>query len=231
MRKGRRRPVWLLRTDAPFPDPEEFDSEGLLALGGELTVQRLAMAYRSGVFPWYAEDVVPLWWSPDPRAILTPESLHESRSLRKTMRRGGYALTWNRSFRAVMAACAEDRSDGTWILPEMIDAYEELHLAGMAHSLEVWRGEDLVGGIYGVQIGRLFAAESMFHRETDMSKVALVTLVRALFRQGIELFDVQFVTDHLATMGAFEIPRREYLAAVRRATQAPLVLTDPLLPG
>jgi leucyl/phenylalanyl-tRNA--protein transferase len=152
-----------------------------------------------------------MWWSPDPRALLDPEHLHVSRSLQRHVRAGGFALTWNRCFPRVMRECGARRRQGTWILAEMLVAYERLHRLGRAHSLEVWCGRDLVGGIYGVQVGALFAAESMFHAATDMSKVALVALVRSLFAAGIELFDVQFVTTHLRSLGAYEVPRREYL--------------------
>lgn len=208
----------------PFPDPEPFDADGLLAVGGDLRPERLLLAYRSGVFPWYAEGYVPMWWSPEPRAVLDPQRLHTSRSLLRRLRRGGFTLSWNRCFPRVMAACGERRHGGTWILPEMSVAYGHLHQLGHAHSLEVWQGEDLVGGIYGVQVGAAFAAESMFHRATDMSKVALVALVRSLFTAGIELFDVQFVTPHLRTLGAYAIPRREYLRRLAVAAARPVDL-------
>lgn len=215
MRPRRQHPVFLREADDPFPDPERFDREGLVAVGGELAVPRLVDAYRRGIFPWYAEGFVPMWWSPDPRALMTPDALHVSRSLLRTIRRGGFELTWNRGFRRVMAECGELRPEGTWVIPEMLDAYEAMHRAGHAHSLEVWRDGELVGGTYGVQIGALFAAESMFHRRTDMSKVALTALLRTVFAAGIELFDVQFVTPHLRSLGAFEIPRRDYLRRLR----------------
>jgi leucyl/phenylalanyl-tRNA--protein transferase len=189
---------------------------------------RLEAAYRSGIFPWYGEGYMPLWWSPDPRALMTPDRFHVSRSLRKTIRRGGFAVTWNACFARVMRECSERREDGQWILPEMVDAYSELHRRGNAHSLEVWCEEELVGGVYGVQFGRLFCAESMFHRATDMSKVALTAMVRSLFAAGIEVFEVQFVTSHLASLGAFEVPRSAYLEMARAASAAALRLVDPL---
>lgn len=195
----------------PFPDPSRFDREGLVAIGGDLSTERLLLAYRSGLFPWYAEGYVPMWWSPDPRALLDPDHLHVSRSLQKRLRKGGFTLTWDRCFARVMRECGQQRRDGTWILPEMLAAYERLHRLGHAHSLEVWNDGELVGGTYGVQVGGLFAAESMFHRATDMSKVALVALVRTLFAAGVQLLDVQFATEHLRTLGAFEVPRAEYL--------------------
>lgn len=204
-------PVVLVDATTPFPDPTRFDAEGLLAVGGDLAPERLLAAYGGGIFPWYSEGYVPLWWSPDPRALLDPAHLHVSRSLQKRIRAGGFTLTWNRCFPRVMRECGVRPGKGTWIIAEMLEAYERLHRLGHAHSLEVWADAELVGGVYGVQVGALFAAESMFHRATDMSKVALVALVRSLFAAGIELFDVQFVTDHLRTLGAFEVPRREYL--------------------
>lgn len=212
MRAKQPRPVFL-RPEDPlrFPDPERFDREGLVAIGGDLRPERLVLAYRSGIFPWYAEGYVPMWWSPDPRALLSRASLHVSRSLVRTMKRGGFELTWNRCFSRVMTECGKRRDEGTWVIPEMVAAYTRLHDSGMAHSLEVWDGGELVGGTYGVQVGALFAAESMFHRRTDMSKVALAALVDGLFSAGIELLDVQFVTPHLATLGAYEVTRSEYL--------------------
>ena len=221
MRMPRRMPVVLPSRGRPgFPDPELFDGDGLVAIGGDLRPERLLLAYRRGIFPWYSDGCVPMWWSPDPRAVLSPATLHVSHSLARVIRRGGFALTWNRCFQVVMTECGKCRAEGTWVIDEMVDAYAELHARGSAHSLEVWRAERLVGGIYGVQVGGLFAAESMFHRRADMSKVALVALVRSLFRAGIELFDVQFRTPHLETMGAEVIPRAEYLRRLRRAVRA-----------
>lgn len=216
MRRGAR-PVFLLPGGPiDFPDPNAADHHGLLAIGGDLSVPRLLHAYELGIFPWFDEGDPPCWWSPNPRTILDLEHLHVSRSLARVLRRGIFRLSWNESFEAVMHACAV-REAGTWILPEMIEAYVELRRLGHAHSLEVWEGADLVGGLYGVQRGALFAAESMFHRRTDASKVALVVAVRSLFHAGIELFDVQLMTPHLRSMGAFQIPRREYLLRVATA--------------
>ncbi|MBL8751268.1 MAG: leucyl/phenylalanyl-tRNA--protein transferase [Planctomycetes bacterium] len=198
-----------------FPDPQQFDREGLVAIGGDLRPERLLLAYRSGIFPWYAEGYVPMWWSPDPRAVVTPECLHVSRSLRRVLRRADFHLTWNRCFARVMNECGRGRAEGTWVIPEMVAAYTRLHELGRAHSVEVWHEGELVGGTYGVQIGALFAAESMFHRRTDMSKVALVALVQTAGAAGIEVFDVQFLTRHLATLGAYELARRDYLERLR----------------
>lgn len=222
-----RLPVFLDgAADASFPNPEVYDSEGLVAVGGTLSRDRLLAAYRSGIFPWYDAGYVPLWWSPDPRAHFDPSHLHISRSLSKTLRGNGFRLSWNRCFERVMRACGEQRSEGTWIIPEMLAAYIDLHRAGFAHSLEVWIGEELVGGIYGVQVGGLFAAESKFHRRTDMSKVALVALVRSVFRRGIQLLDVQFATDHLISLGVQQMRRREYLNRLSVLKNLSIDLTD-----
>ena len=211
---------------ATFPDPELYDSEGLVAIGGVLSRERLIAAYKSGIFPWYDAGFVPMWWSPDPRGYFDPSHLHISRSLAKTLRKQEFRLSWNTCFERVMRACGEQRSGGTWIIPEMLEAYTDLHRAGFAHSLEVWIGEELVGGAYGVQIGGLFAAESKFHRRTDMSKVALVALVRSLFQSGIQLLDVQFTTQHLAALGARQQPRREYLNRLAVVQNLTIDLTD-----
>ena len=205
-------PIIYLEAQSPadFPDPAQAD-EGLLAIGADLDPQRVLLAYQRGIFPWYSEGELPLWWSPDPRAVLLAEDLHVSRSLERRLKRADYRLTWNRCFLRVMRECSLDRPDGTWIHEEMFACYGALHERGVAHSLEVWREERLVGGVYGVQCGAVFAAESKFHRERDMSKLALVALVRSLTQAGIELFDVQFQTSHLASLGVREWPRPRYL--------------------
>jgi leucyl/phenylalanyl-tRNA---protein transferase len=200
-----------------FPDPRGADRDGLVAVGGGLDVDRLVLAYEQGIFPWYDAGLPPLWWSPDPRAILDPQHLHISRSLRRRLRQGKYEVTLDRAFADVMRACAANREDGTWILPEMIDAYVQLFTKGYAHSLEVWMEGALAGGLYGVHVGGLFAAESMFHLRTNASKIALVAAVTTAFDAGIEVFDVQFVTPHLASMGAYAIPRDQYLARLAKA--------------
>lgn len=200
-----------------FPDPRrERGFDGLVAIGGDLSPDRLLIAYREGIFPWYAHGTEILWWSPDPRAIIEMRAIHCSRSLARSFRRGTFTFTVDRAFDEVMAGCA-DRDEGTWILPEMADAYRELHRLGHAHSFEAWWNDELVGGLYGVHIGGLFAAESMFHRRTDASKAVLVVAVTSLAKRGIRLFDVQFKTDHLASMGASEIPRSIYLERLKTA--------------
>jgi leucyl/phenylalanyl-tRNA--protein transferase len=189
----------------------------LVAIGGDLSVPRLLAAYRSGIFPWYNDGLPILWWSPNPRAVLPMENLHVSRSMRRVLRHGEFQVTWNQAFTEVMRLCGEERSGGTWILPEMRLAYESLHRAGYAHSIEVWLEGKLAGGLYGVRLGGLFAAESMFHRVTDASKVALIVACRNLHEDGVSVFDVQFVTDHLRRMGAIELTRDDYLGRVAQA--------------
>jgi leucyl/phenylalanyl-tRNA--protein transferase len=202
-----------------FPDPNESDDEGLLAVGGDLTPARLLFAYESGIFPWYSAGVPPLWWSPNPRALMDREHLHVSRSLRRTLRGGSFQVTFDTAFREVIQACASNREGGTWILPEMMLAYSQLHELGHAHSFEVWHDGRLAGGLYGVRQGGLFAAESMFHTVTDASKVALAVALDSLFTAGIRVFDVQFVTDHLLSLGAYEVERSTYLAQIANTAQ------------
>lgn len=225
--RRRRRPLVLAPGSPPgFPDPALADDDGLVAVGGDLSTRRLLAAYESGIFPWYDEGLPPLWWSPDPRAVIEPSELHVSRSLARELRRGAFDVTFNRVFRRVMTECGSERDSGTWILPEMIEAYTRLHELGHAHSFEVWEAGTLVGGLYGVQRGALFAAESMFHRVTNASKVALVASVRALAGAGVELYDVQFLTSHLASMGACEITRAAYLERVAVARRRPVDLSE-----
>ncbi|HMR76032.1 MAG TPA: leucyl/phenylalanyl-tRNA--protein transferase [Polyangiaceae bacterium] len=215
--RRRSRPVFL-GVGAPdaFPDPRTADEDGLLAVGGDLSMGRLLCAYESGIFPWYDVGLPPLWWSPDPRAIMTPDRLHVSRSMQRFLRNSPFSVSCNRAFRHVMVLCAE-RDGGTWILPEMIDAYVQLHEGGHALSFEVWHQTALVGGLYGVRVGGLFAAESMFHRETNASKLALIAAIQSLFAAGVRLFDVQFLTSHLESLGAHTIPRDDYLARLEDA--------------
>ncbi len=212
--RARKKPLFI-HPGAPlgFPDPLAADDEGLLAVGGDLSPERLLYAYEHGIFPWYDEGLPPMWWSPNPRAVMDPEHLHVSRSLQRVIRSGRFVVTLDRAFRRVMLECGRERETGTWIIPEMVDAYCALHELGHAHSVEVWAGEALVGGLYGVRRGALFAAESMFHRERDASKVALVSAIQQLFAPqfGVELFDVQFLTQHLQSLGAYEITRATYL--------------------
>lgn len=198
-----------------FPDPAEAmrDPDGLLAVGGDLSVGRLVNAYRHGIFPWYGEGDPILWWSPDPRSVLVPDRLHRSRSLNKLLRKRRFAVTMDRDFRAVIRACAGTRPDsqGTWLLPEMVEAYCALHVHGLAHSIEVWEEGLLVGGLYGVAIGGVFFGESMFSWTDNASKVALVHLCEHLLGSGVELIDCQVLTGHMQRMGAESMPRGRFL--------------------
>jgi leucyl/phenylalanyl-tRNA--protein transferase len=207
-----------------FPDPRLADDEGLVAIGGDLSVQRLLFAYEAGIFPWHDEGLPPLWWSPDPRTILQPCDLVVSRSMRRVLKSGKFSVSYDLAFERVMRACGSERPEGTWILPEMLDAYTRLHRLGHAHSIEVWSDGELAGGLYGVQRGALFAAESMFHRVSNASKVALIVSVLSLFRAGIQLYDVQFLTQHLASLGASTIARTEYLTRLADAREAEVEL-------
>lgn len=205
-----------------FPSPRDSDAEGLVAVGGELSVPRLLLAYRSGIFPWTADPVT--WWSPDPRAIFEWERFHVSRSLGRVIRKGIFQVTMDRAFRRVMEGCAAPAPGrrSTWISPEFIAAYTLLHQQGHAHSVECWQGRRLVGGVYGVTVGGLFAGESMFHRAGNASKVALVHLVEHLRRRGFELFDIQMLTPVTAQLGGVAIPREQYLQRLARAIAKPV---------
>jgi leucyl/phenylalanyl-tRNA--protein transferase len=230
MRTRRRIPFLPPGSVVAFPDPRAADAEGLVAVGGDLSAERLLFAYDSGIFPWYNDGLPPMWWSPDPRAVMDRDHLHVSRSMRRVLKSDAFSITHNRDFAAVMRACGEDRDGGTWILPEMIDAYVRLHRLGYAHSLEVWQNEELVGGIYGVQRGALFAAESMFHRVTNASKVALISCIEGYSESGIELFDVQFLTSHLSSLGAYELKRDDYLNKLSQLTTKDVDLNFPARP-
>jgi leucyl/phenylalanyl-tRNA---protein transferase len=212
-------PVVLIRGDQALPDPEQSDPRGLVAVGGDLRPARLLDAYYRGIFPWYGEGLPILWHSPDPRFVLEPAALRVNRSLRKTIRRHPYRLTLDTAFAAVIRHCAavpRPGQDGTWITDDMVAAYEQLHSLGHAHSVEVWSGAELVGGVYGVAVGAVFCGESMFAAAPDASKVAFVELVRQLQRWGFELIDCQVYTEHLERFGAVDWPRAEFLRALVR---------------
>lgn len=206
--------------DQPFPPPDRALSEpdGLLAAGGSLNPSRLLRAYRQGIFPWYSPGQPILWWSPDPRLILFPEAISISRSLAKILRKGRFTVTADTDFEAVIVACAAPRGpgQGTWITPAMQRAYSRLHRLGHAHSIETWRQGELVGGLYGVAVGRVFYGESMFSRASDASKVALVALAAQLRRWGFAVIDCQMHTDHLVSMGAVAVPRAVFLRLLAR---------------
>jgi leucyl/phenylalanyl-tRNA---protein transferase len=210
---------WLRPTDPPdaFPPVSEAlaEPDGLLCAGGDLTPARLLAGYRRGVFPWYSQGQPILWWSPDPRMVLFPSEFRVSRSLAKTVRNRGYRTTFDACFADVAARCADSgaRADeGTWISPEMHAAYVELHRQGYAHSVETWQGDELVGGLYGILLDRVFFGESMFSTGRDASKVAFYWLVQALLARHVRLIDCQVASEHLFTLGARLIPRAEFIA-------------------
>ena len=196
-----------------FPDPRYASREGLVAIGGDLSPELLLSAYGQGIFPWFDDDSGPvLWWSPDPRAVLAPGEMKISRSLARRLRRGDYSTTMDTDFPAVVKHCAAHRKGGgTWITPAMRQAYVQLAELGFAHSVETWQGGELVGGLYGVSLGRMFFGESMFSRRSDASKVALAHLSRQLAAWDFELIDCQIVNDHLTSLGARPMPRSEFL--------------------
>jgi leucyl/phenylalanyl-tRNA--protein transferase len=216
-------PIFALSEDLVFPPPRLASKEGLLAVGGDLSLERLLLAYRTGVFPWYSDDEPILWWSPDPRLVLYPREFHLSQSLVKIIRRGDFTVSMDQAFERVIRECGRVRRDtgeGTWIVPEMIDAYCGLHNAGFAHSVEAWQGDRLAGGLYGVSLGKCFFGESMFARVSNASKVALAALVALLKAEGFGLVDCQVTTGHLQRMGAREIPRSLYLEQLQQYLQA-----------
>lgn len=221
----------VLAADTPFPPPDQAltEPDGLLAVGGDLSVQRLLNAYSQGIFPWFGKGEPVLWWSPDPRMVLYPDELQVSRSLAKTLKSGklqtkAYEVHFDTAFVEVMQACstaARPEQDGTWITGSMIAAYTHLHQAGYAHSAETWIDGQLAGGLYGVAIGRMFYGESMFHNVTDASKVAFVRLVQELAARGFGLIDCQMKTAHLASFGAREIPRKDFLQQLEKLIHYP----------
>ncbi len=204
-----------------FPDPRRANTEGLVAIGGDLSVPRLLLAYRTGVFPWTVAPIT--WWSPDPRAIFELHGFHVSRSLARVLRQGRFQVTRDRAFLDVMQGCAAPAPGrrSTWITPDFLAAYHELHRAGWAHSLECWQDGQLAGGVYGVAIGGFFAGESMFHRVSDASKVALYHLVAHLRSRRFELFDIQMLTPITVQLGGVNIRRTEYLKRLAKAITAP----------
>jgi len=216
-------PVFRLDERLAFPSPE-LAEDGLLAVGGDLSPDRLLLAYAMGIFPWYDEGQPILWHSPDPRLVLRTDELHVPRSLERTMRRGTHLVTFDSAFGQVVDACADASrpgQHGTWITGEMRRAYKRLHRLGYAHSAEAWQGNRLTGGLYGISLGGVFFGESMFAREPDASKTAFVTLVRHLQSWGIRLVDCQVATEHLARFGAREWPRERFLAALGAALELP----------
>ncbi len=216
---------WLSNDDPPeaFPEIESaFDvPDGLLAAGGDLSPERLLYAYQHGIFPWYDDGQPILWWSPDPRCVLQPHEFHVSRRLRRSLSRGNFEVSFNQAFGDVIAACAEDRSgqQGTWITDDMAAAFTRLHQQGWAHSIEIWQECRLVGGLYGLAIGRAFFGESMFSRRTNSSKAAMLALCQQLVDNDFEILDCQVESPHLISLGASLMPRNKFSAVLRRACQ------------
>lgn len=213
-------PIFRLNNDLVFPDPAWADADGLLAVGGDLSAERLVLAYRLGIFPWYGPGEPILWWSPDPRCVLNPAAIHVSRRLQRRLKRDEFEVTMNRAFDRVVRSCADvrlEQGEETWLIPEMQAAFQTLHRLGYAHSVEVWQGGALLGGLYGVALKPFFFGESMFHVQTDASKVGMVTFNRYLAAQGFTLFDCQVPNPHLLSMGARNMPRQEFLAALERS--------------
>jgi leucyl/phenylalanyl-tRNA--protein transferase len=198
-----------------FPPQHLANTEGLLAYGGDLKFERLMAAYHQGVFPWYSDETPILWWCPDPRFVLYPERLKVSKSMRQILRRNQFEITFDTSFREVITACQQTPradQDGTWITNELLEAYVECHERGVAHSVEVWQNGNLVGGLYGLSIGKMYFGESMFSRVSNASKAGFVHLVRHMAARGIEMIDCQVYTKHLESLGAELIPRNRFLA-------------------
>lgn len=217
-------PVYRLTRRIAFPPPDHATPDGLLAVGGDLSSERLLLAYQLGIFPWYEEGQPILWWSPDPRLVLDLEDFRITTRLRRTLRKGTFKVTFDTAFAEVIRACAEvprKGQDGTWITQEMEQAYIGLHQEGYAHSAESWLNNELVGGVYGVSLGRCFFGESMFFRKTDASKVAFATLVHQLKGWGFHMIDAQVTTRHLLTLGAKEIPRTLFLKRLHMSLRFP----------
>ena len=197
-----------------FPSPEQASHEGIVAVGGDLKPERVMLAYRKGIFPWFESDDFLLWWSPDPRMVLFPDKVKISKSMRTVLRKKQFEVTFNKAFDDVVEACAKVKrfgQNGTWITPGLMEVYSTLHTQGHAHSVEVWEEGVLVGGLYGIDLGTVFCGESMFSKANNASKVALISLAKELKKNKYELIDCQVPTQHLASMGAESIPRSEFL--------------------
>ena len=220
-------PVFRLSDRLIFPPVHLSTPEGLLAVGGDLSVERLLLAYQSGIFPWYSKSEPLLWWSPDPRLVLFPDELVISRSLHKTLRQKRYDISVDKDFHHIITACSSiqrKKQKGTWITEEMVDAYMKLYRLGYAHSVETWWQGQIVGGLYGVSLGRCFFGESMFSTRSDASKVALVYLSRFLSEKGFGFIDCQVPSDHLCRMGARSIPRDEFISRLSQNINSPSVI-------
>lgn len=213
-------PLFRLSERLDFPPAWLARSDGLLCIGGDLSAQRILLAYEKGIFPWFSENEPILWWSPDPRLVLFPENIKVSRSLKKTIKKNTFHLTMDHAFEETILSCSKPRRKefaGTWLVEEMIEAYIQLHKLGYAHSIETWKDGRLVGGLYGICLGGIFFGESMFSFEDDASKTALTALARHLEQHRFDLIDCQVTTNHLLSMGATEISRNTYLDIIQRS--------------
>jgi len=222
-------PIFQLNDTIEFPHPDQAEDNGLLAVGGDLSVPRLLSAYSQGIFPWYSENEPPLWWFTDPRLVIFPHEFHISKRLARTLRNTDFRTTIDADFSQIIKSCAAIRiqkDEGTWISPEMTEAYIALHHEGYAHSVECWQGDKLAGGLYGVQIGNVFFGESMFTKISNASKVALVALMEYVREQNIQLIDCQMTTSHLLSFGAREISGAKFSSLLKRCIRAPSKITN-----
>ena len=210
--------MFLLNHRLLFPDVEKADDDGLLAVGGDLSPERLLLAYKNGIFPWFNEDSMILWWSPDPRMVLFPSKIKISKSMAQVIKSNKFRITWNTQFEEVVNACSAIKRKGqagTWITPEMKSAYLKLHQMGIAKSIEVWENDNLVGGLYGIDLGNVFCGESMFSRKSNASKFAFISLAKELKQKEYKLIDCQVYTAHLESLGAEEIPRKQFIKILK----------------
>ncbi|GBF21430.1 MULTISPECIES: leucyl/phenylalanyl-tRNA--protein transferase [Arenibacter] len=210
--------MFLLNHRLLFPDVEKADDDGLLAVGGDLSPERLLLAYKNGIFPWFNEDSMILWWSPDPRMVLFPNKIKISKSMAQVIKSNKFGITWNTQFEEVVNACSAIKRKGqagTWITPEMKSAYLKLHQMGIAKSIEVWESDNLVGGLYGIDLGNVFCGESMFSRKSNASKFAFISLAKELQQKEYKLIDCQVYTAHLESLGAEEIPRKQFIKILK----------------
>ena len=210
--------MYFLLKELFFPDVSEADKHGILAVGGDLSPERLMLAYRSGIFPWFDSDEPILWWSPKERMVLFPDELKVSKSMRSILRKEIFKVTFNKDFRAVISSCSQisrNGQQGTWISEDMIEAYVKLHELGYAKSVEVWQNDELVGGLYGIDLGHVFCGESMFSKVSNASKIAFISLVRHLQRENYKLLDCQVYNEHLESLGCREIPRKDFISILK----------------
>lgn len=209
-------PLQHLNENLWFPRLSDAKADGLLAIGGDLQPERLLLAYRSGIFPWFNANEPPLWWSPDPRCVLFPHEVHISHSMKQLLRRNAFTITTNQAFEAVITQCGSTRAEGTWITPGIIQSYTMLHKMGVAHSVEAWQNNELVGGLYGIRMGKIFFGESMFSRVSNASKYTFIHYIQKLQQEGVVLVDCQVHNPHLESLGARMIPRNEFMRYLQR---------------